>query len=120
MSWLNDDLEKRFISVNIITPDGKITQKIKEVNLEIDGDDYMYRRFERISIKNNRMKLFGVSRYTDGEAQELAAISSLCVLDFDMSTLEFEFKEKTFTEDEGELVNKEEGDNKVVKYKLLK
>lgn len=118
MSWLNDDLEKRYISVNMITPDGKITQKIKEVNLEIDGDDYMYRRFERISMKNNRMKLFGVSRYTDGEAQELAAISSLCVLDFDMSTLEFEFKEKTFTEDEGELVNKEEGDfrfNKITK-----
>jgi hypothetical protein len=34
--------------------------------------------------------------------------------------LEIEFKEKTFTEDEGELVNKEEGDNNVVKYKLLK
>lgn len=118
MSWLNDDLEKRYISVNKLTPEGKLTQKIQEVDLEIDDDYYAYRRFELIDIKDNKMKLFGVSRYTDGEAQELAAISSLCVLELDMKTMDFVFNEKTFTEDEGEDINKGEGDfkfNKITK-----
>ncbi len=112
MSWLNDDIDKRYISVNKISPDGKLTQKIKEVALEIDGDEYAYRRFEKISLINNRLKLFGISRYEGDEGQELESISSISILDIDLNTMDFEFKEQFLTEDEGETINNEDDDLK--------
>lgn len=108
MSWMNDDIEKRYISVNKITPDGKLTQKIKEVSLEIDDDYYVYHRFEKISLINNKLKLFGISRYEDEESQELESISSMCILEIDLATMDFDFKERHLTEDEGEEINNDD------------
>lgn len=108
MSWMDDDLEKRYISVNRITPDGKLTQKIKEVALEIDDDYYVYKRFEEISLVNNKLKLFGISRYEGGEGQELESISSISILDIDLTTMDFDFKERHLTEDEGEEINNDD------------
>lgn len=113
MSWVDLELNIRYISFNRITPDGKYTETIKEVPMEYDEEKYYLKAFNEINIHGNNLKLFGISRYS-GEygTNGLEPISGLYVVDLNIETMQFELKSKMLTEEEGETLNNNEDEFK--------
>lgn len=107
LSWIDEELDKMFISLNKITSEGKLTQKIKEMPFEIDGEEYRFKRFEPIYENENEIKLFGVSRYEGDEDSGLEPVSGLYTITLNTQTMKFELVSRTLTEEEGKKINTE-------------
>ncbi|MER3330321.1 MAG: hypothetical protein RIF34_12130, partial [Candidatus Kapaibacterium sp.] len=110
LSCIDEELDKMFISLNKITSEGKLTQKIKEMPFEIDEEEYRFKRFEPIYENEDEIKLFGVSRYEGDEDTGLEPVSGLYTITLNPHTMEFDLVSRTLTEDEGKEINTEKAE----------
>lgn len=114
-AWYNPNTEKNFLSLNKITPDGKLVQKVKEIPM---NPDYRFQKFAPIEGKDDgSLKLFGYAEKFPNSSYFLdyifepgkkfkfgdhfnseAEVSHFAMIKANMKTLEFELTVKPIEE----------------------
>ncbi len=95
-AWYNPNTEKNYISVNKITTDGKLAQKVKEIPFDVD---YRFQKFAKIEGKNKgSLELFGYGEEYGSEFYSQEEVSHLAKIKADINTLEFELTVKPIEE----------------------